>query len=174
MLATLKDLELLKATCLDNKGASYTKNDKSATVYMYSLVCDYVSKNGGKLETRYDGSLGELFEAMVKRVLFGYKTGYYSKAFAVDYKMNKNTVAVDVKVSTNSKDLCTPIIKATKVLFITPKGAYLINKNVIQDIMNNLEDYKEYAKATSKGFRLKCSAIALGQYQEELSKGLGF
>lgn len=172
MLANLNDVQTLALNCLSNKGASYTKNDKNATQFMYDLSVKFLEVNGGKLETRYDGSLGELFEAMVKRVLFGYKTGYYSKAFSVDYKQGK--ITVDVKVSTNSKDLCTPVTVATRVLLITPKGAYMINKNVISDIFKNIEDYSAYAKPTSKGFRLKCNAIELGEYQEELSKGLGF
>lgn len=173
MLANLEYVSELAVTCLDNKGSSYTKNDKNATQFMYDLAVKFLQKNGGKLETRFDGSLGELYEAMVKRALFGYKTGYYSKAFSVDYKDGK--IAVDVKVSTNSKDLCTPITKATRVLLITPKGAYIINKNVIADIMKNVEDYSSYAKITSKGgVRLKTHAIELGEYQAELSESLGF
>jgi len=177
MNASYEYVQDLLNTCTDTKGSSYSRKDKNATVFMYSKVVEFLENNGGTLETRFDGSLGQLYESMVKRVLFGYENGYYSKANSVDYKMNKNKVVVDVKVSTNCKDLCTPIKSATKIMFITPQGAYLIDKKTIKEVLENVESYDcvkyKYPSEPEKGIVLKLNAIELGEYQAELSKGLG-
>lgn len=163
----------LANNCLSGKGSSYTKNDKQATQTMYDIVSSFLEKHDGTLETRYDGSLGQLFESMVKRVKFGFENGYYAKAHNAD--MFDGRCEWEIKVSVNSKDLATPLKEPMRTLFITPKGAYTITKKTMVEVFNNPEDYSDYIKANkSGGYRLKTKAIELGTYQTELSKALGF
>jgi hypothetical protein len=175
MLFTRNDLQGHLSICTDNKGASYTTNDKNATKALYRTMI--YAMDFGRIETaksRKDFSLGHLAEGLHNAIMQGTKTATIAFAYQSDYT-DQNGESIEIKVSVNSKDLCTPITKPSTVHYLTIYGWVLIEKSVITDLLTSPTDYTDYCKIVEgKGIRLKVNAYKLGTPIVALNKAFGF
>lgn len=173
MFKTLEELEKQASTCNANKGESYTKSDKAKTQKVYdSMVYAMKTLEVAKVETRKDFSLGQLGEGLHNCAYNHAKTARYAKAFGLDFEDGKGEI--EVKVSVNTKDLCTPLTKAVRVHLMTANGWFAISKKTLESVFENPEDYKDFVKVTPKGLRLKLNAVELGTPIKALNKVFGF
>jgi hypothetical protein len=175
MIFTKDDLMNHATVCNDGKGSSYTPNDKKATKALYNAMVHAMSY--GRIETaksRKDFSLGHIGEGLHNAILSGSKDAIFAFAYQADYT-DENGSTVEIKVSANSKDLCTPVIKPITVHLLTVHGWVSIDKAIIAEMLNNPTDYADYAKvAKGKGLRLKVNAYKLGLPISALNKAFGF
>lgn len=173
MFKTLEELQAQALSCNDNKGASYTKNDKRNTQVVYdSMVNAMTVLQVSKVETRKDFSLGQLGEGLHNCAFNKAHTARYAKAYGKDFE--DNIGEIEVKVSVNCKDLCTPLTKAVRVHLLTPKGWVAITKKTLVEIFASPEDFKDYVKETPTGLRLKLNAYELGTPIALLNKVFGY
>lgn len=159
--------------CTDNMGASYTNSDKANRVALYRKALKIMADlDIETVETRKDWSLGHIHEALHNACYSNEKVAKFARAWQPDYVQGRTEV--EIKVSVNSKDLATPIRKATRVHFLTVKGWVQINKKTIAEIFENPEDFAEYVKAKGNGYVLKVKAHELGTPIKFLNELYGF
>lgn len=124
------------------------------------------------LECKKDFNLGQLFEGFIKADRMHLDHARFSKCNTKDLEFKNGSY--EVKVSTSTYSLCTPLVAPTRTIFISKNGAVLLSKSTLEEVFNNPYEYQDYVKIEETGLRLKPTIAELGTPIKWLNEKLGF
>lgn len=152
--------------------AQYTPQLMAQSYKVADVIVNAMEKHGLHIGISKNENMGEMVEAVITCILTGEKMGRVSKANKVDYRNKRG--GVEIKLATNSKDKATPLTEAYGTWLITSRGVSHIAQWLIQDMLDNPQDYKRYVQVKGGGIALKPTAYELGNPHKKLDKLLGF
>lgn len=123
------------------------------------------------LQCKIDFNIGQLIDSFVNTLRNG-TNSRWAKCYEPDFTDGNGSW--EIKVSMNCYNLCTPLVKPIRTVFVTHTGAYTISKKTLQEIFDNPYDYQDYVKIEPKGLRLKPTIAELGRPYKWLNDKLGF
>ncbi len=127
-------------------------------------------------DTKKGFNVGEIVECHVNSRVFKERHVANAKAGSNDFEFKGHVY--EIKLTTSSTHLCSPIRKIEDTIFITRKGCYLIDKATIQKLYDEFSDKvatHTYVKTDSEGVvRLKEDAIKLGKVLKDVNRLFGF
>lgn len=116
-------------------------------------------------------NLGQAFEGFIKADRFNLEHARFSKCNEEDLTYKNGSY--EIKVSTSTYSLCTPLTKAIRVIFITKTGAYYFTKKQVSEWLE-LRKSNKYIRVKDGGICFKPTCDELGKPVKWLNDLLGF
>ena len=117
-------------------------------------------------------NLGQAFEGFIKADRMNLEHARFSKCNSKDLEFKNGSY--EIKVSTSTYSLCTPLVAPTRTIFISKNGAVLLSKATLKEVFDNPYKYQDYVKIEETGLRLKPTIAELGTPIKWLNEKLGF
>jgi hypothetical protein len=139
----------------------------------HALALRLANAMGSKtLDCRKDFNLGQLYEAFIKADRLNLDHARYSKCNTKDLEFKNGSY--EIKVSTSTYSLSTPLTEPTRTIFVCKHGACILSKEFLAQVFANPYKHMDDVKIEKTGLRLKPTIYEFGTPLKWLNEKLGF